>query len=228
MINRRKCECGRLCLISSYGDTRKWVCGLCGATYMFTAEEDIEYKAEREAGGLKDVATGGLKPVKIGKRIFGQGGGVISAKVEEVAKKEAEVIVALAEDKTKKDISKEVGINRGAILKIEKEKEKTVEEMKEFLVRENLDVAKAAHEIIKNNEYNKLKTLDGYKLTLAAKIAGQGAIELSGGHLQNVNIINLQALVEKVDSSGKQREKFAEHDENIKKENRDIEEGIVE
>lgn len=197
MINRRKCSCGRLCIVSRYGKIYNWICALCKKSFPFTESEIVEYEQHR-----KEMVNTKVNRMKDDRKKLE----INITKLEDKASTTAEIVDKLANGKGHKDIIKDLKVNNSVISKVAKEEAKTIDEMKEFLVRENLDVAKKAHEILKEDEYEKLKSLDAYRLVLASKIAGQGAIEMGGGHLQNVNVINLQALVEKVNLTEKNSE----------------------
>lgn len=189
MMTRPKCEkCGHLLRILHLDNKMSWTCqcGDSASKREFTPEELIEYK---------DINKAEMTDKERRKEVH--------LRVEEKeAKVVANAIIGLAKGETKLDIAKENHVMPATVKKIEEEKHGEIAESRDFLVNEYLDIAKESARLMKKDEYNKLKNLDGYKLILAGKIAADAAMDTLGGNkITNVNIINFQALVERVDGN---------------------------
>lgn len=187
MMTRPKCQfCNRMLRILHLGDEKYWVCQ-CGDSRSRRLFTEFEIKEYNSTPGNEMTFTEKAKETHLRKE-------------EKDAKVEANIVMGLAQDVNKKAIAKENHIEARRVKAVGEKRLEEINESKEFLVQEYLDIAKKSTEIMKENEFAKLHNLDGYKLTLAGKIAADAALMLGGDNLKNVNIVNFQMLIEKVDN----------------------------
>lgn len=129
--------------------------------------------------------------------------GVKDKSIERIIKeseKDAKVIEMIAEGKSQGAIEKEVGTNSHKIVdtKRDADKKAMIMELKNELIESHLEISKEANRILKDKEFAKLKSLDGYKLSLVSKINEDASKELTGDDLLNLKQQNLAILVQKI------------------------------